>query len=238
MFRCEYLDAALIARRYEGRQIHSGRVETSLLDCIAELLVEGRHVTTLIGPVGTWCVRPCGRSHLHPFLLHQAVVGALHLPVHTEGWRCLAGKGVVVQDRDVGVGAAARAVVVNHDHRWTVGPHLFRQQESQVTGALKVPWILDIQFVGMERNDVGMRLNSAAVLLGQQVAHLDERVDARCIAVKPWSQPVSPCRLMTLLLRPDAELQIGRPSAQVVDRRHRRDAHEHSFPLSTETMRA
>lgn len=136
------------------------------------------------------------------------------------------------------VDAAALAVVVNYDHRRAVGPHLLRQQEREVSRPPKVTGIVDIQFVGMERNDVGVGLHSAAVLLGQPVAHPDEPVDARCIAVKPRSQTVSPCRFMALLLRPDTELQICRTGAQVVDRRHRRDAHGHSFPLSASTRRS
>lgn len=238
MFGFDDLHAAGLARRYESRQIHHGGVETRLFDRTAELLVEGRHVTALIGPVGSWRGRRSRRGHLHPFLLHKGVVGALHLPVHAVVPWCLPRDGVVVQDRDVGVDTAALAVVVNHDHRGAVGSHLLRQQERQVTCSLKVQWIVDIEFLGMERNDVGMGLHSAAVLLGQQVARLDEPVDAQCIAIEPRSQPVSTCRLVALLLRPDAELQVVRPRAQVVDRRHRRDAHSCSFPLSTETMRS
>lgn len=185
MFGCDDLDAAGLARRYESRHIHRRGSETRLLDRIAELLIEGRQVTTLIGPVGTWRGRrrPCG--HLHPFFLHEGVVGALHLPVHAEvPWR-LPRHDVVVQDRDVSVNAAALAVGVNHDHRGTVRPHRLRQQERQVTRPLQVAGIVDIQFVGMEGQDVGMGFHPAAVLLGQPVARLNELGDARGITVEP-----------------------------------------------------
>lgn len=136
------------------------------------------------------------------------------------------------------VNAAALAVGVNHDHRGAVGPHYLRQQEPQVTCPLQVAGIVNIQFAGMEGQHVGMCFHPAAVLLGQPVARLNELGDARCIAIEPRSQPVSTCRFVALLLRPDAELQIVRPGAQIVDRRYRRDAHGNSFPLSTETMRS
>lgn len=207
-------------------------------DCIAELLVEGRHVAPLMRPVGTWRGRRCGCGHLHPFLLHEDVVGALDLPVHPEVPRCPPRHGVVVQDRYVDMNAAALAVVVNHDHRRAVRPHRLREQEPQVTCPLQVAGIVDIQFVGMEGQHIAVCFHPAAVLLGQPVARLDELVDARRITVETRSQPVSACRFMAFLLRPDTELQIVRPGAQVVDRRHRRDAQGHSFPRSAWTMRS
>jgi hypothetical protein len=238
VFSHDDLDAAGIARSCERLHIHRGGVETRLLDRIPELLVEGRQVTTLIGPVGTRSGRRRRRCHLHPFLLHEGVVSALHLPVHTEVPWCLTGDGVVVQDRNVDVNASALAVGVNNDHRGTVWPHLLGQQECQVTRPLQVAGIVDIQFVGMEGQDIGVCFHPAAVLLGQPVARLNELGDARCIAIEPRSQPVGPCRFMALLLRPDTELQIVSAGTQVVDRRHRCDAHGYSFPLSASTMRS
>lgn len=238
MLSCDHLDAAGLARRCKRRYIHRGGVETRLLNRISELLIEGRQVTTLTGPVGTWRGRRCRCGHLHPFLLHEGVVGPRHLPVHAEVPWCLSRHGVVVQDCDVSVNAAALAVGVNHDHRGTVGAHRLGQQERQVTRPFQIAGIVDIQFVGMEGQDIGVCFHPAAVLLCQPVAHLDELVDARRIAVEPRSQPVGPCRFMALLLRPDAEFQIVRPSAQVVDRRHRCNAHGHSFPLSASTRRS
>lgn len=238
MFSREDLDAARVARRYERRHIHRGGIETRLLDRIAELPVECRHVTTLIGPIGTSCGRRYRRGHLHPFLLHEGVVGALHLPVHAEVPWCLTRDGVVVQNRDVGVNTAALAIGVNDDHRGTVGTHRLRQQERQVTRPFQVAGIVDIQLVGMKGQHIGMGFHPATVLVGQPVAHLDELGDTRCVTVETRSQSVSPCRFVAFLLRSGAELQIVRPGAQVVDRRHRRDAHGHSFPLSASTMRS
>ena len=93
-------------------------------------------------------------KHLHAFFKHQFVVGALYLPVHTKVARRRACNGVVVQDRDVRMDAAAFAVVMDDDHRRTVRTHLFRQKESKAPCASQIVCIPDVQFIRTEGQDI------------------------------------------------------------------------------------
>ena len=210
-------DSPGLAGLHKRRHVHCGDVESGLRNDIAKLLVKGGLVATIFDPVRV--PRPCvrGLDDLHAFLTHKGVVGTLDLPVHTEIPRGFAGHRVVVKDSDVCVRAASFAVVVDDNHGRAMGAHLFRQQEPEITGPPQVGSIIHIQFVGVERQHIGMSFHSSAVLLRQPVTELDELSDARSVAVEPRSQPVGAGGQMVLLLHSHAELQIVRTRTQVID---------------------
>ena len=214
----EDLNPAGLTGLDERRHIYRRGFQSRLRDGISELPVEGSQVAPLLGPIRVARLLAGSGQHLHAFLMHEGVVGAFYLPVHAVAPWCLARHGVVVQDGDVGVDAAAFAVVVDDDHGGAVGVHLFRQQEPKISGSRQVVGIIHIQFVGVERQHVRMSLHSSAVLLRQPVTELDELSDARSVAVKPRSQPVGAGGFVVFPFRSDAELQIVRTGAQVIDR--------------------
>ena len=234
----ENLYPAGLAGLDEGRHIHHSGFQRRLRDGVSEPLVEGSQIAALLGPIGVTRLLGGSGQHLHAFLVHEGVVGASNLPMNPViPWR-LTRHRVVVQDSDVGVDAAALAVVVNYDHCRTVGPHLLGQQESEISGSPQIGGIIHIQFVRVERKHVRMGLHLPAVLLRQPVAEFDEPADVRRIAVEPRSQPVSAGGFVIFPFRSDAELQIVRSDAQVVDRRNRCNAHGCPLPPSASTMRS
>ena len=234
----EDLNPAGLTGHDKRRHIYRSGFQGCLRDGISELPVEGSRVAPLLGPIGVARLLARCVQHLHAFLVHEGVVGAFYLPVHAVVPWCLARHAVVVQDSDVGVDAAALAVVVNYDHCRTVGPHLLGQQESEISGSPQIGGIIHIQFVRVERKHVRMGLHLPAVLLRQPVAEFDEPADVRRIAVEPRSQPVSAGGFVIFPFRSDAELQIVRPDAQVVDRRNGCNAHGCPLPPSASTMRS
>lgn len=63
-----------------------------------------------------------------------------------------------------------------------------------------------------------MSFHFSRVLLCEPVAQRDELVDASSVSVEPRSQTVCARLLVVLLFRSDAELQVVRTGAEVVDR--------------------